>query len=451
MQRRPSDMEPWEPAIERAGTETAARCAHRMNEAPAVAVCIAGSARSYTTRLVQTHLRYNLLKALASPSKTRIFLHLKLNDSDKTSGLSGQKFRSHKESSLLSILATMEQPWIAKHIGEAVVLNGSGSFSGEGCRSVSSGTCIVEPETESWKDYRITACTDTARAMRSAAGITRPAQCCTPNNHWAGEGNNEERLLLSQLSAAWCGGAIRRYEHAKLAPFDLVVYTRPDAVWWQPVVPWCEWPVREQGIACDYPACDMAWMVPRQHFDRMVSLHTVHRDCPAFTSGRGKHTCCTTNEHLLMFARVHINATHRLPDGLQLKVSSQASAKVYKGVSILRSTKGVCEIVLHPVLRVLPGQPASNPAGTWAFKHQQKSGMLIKTTMRLRKLFRGNETITDAHVLASEMRSCKTALSLCGPGGYPIVDHGALMDSHENLGRTIRDWGERVERAYRRP
>lgn len=444
-------MEPWEPAIERAGTETAARCAHRMNEAPAVAVCIAGSARSYTTRLVQTHLRYNLLKALASPYKTRIFLHLKLNDSDKTSGLSGQKFRSHKESSLLSILATMEQPWIAKHIGEAVVLNGSGSYSGEGCRSVSSGTCIVKPETESWKDYRIAACTDTARAMRSAAGITRPAQCCTPNNQWAGEGNNEERLLLSQLSAAWCGGAIRRYEHAKRAPFDLVVYTRPDAVWWQPVVPWCEWPVREQGIACDYPACDMAWMVPRQHFDRMVSLHTVHRDCPAFTSGRGKHThtCCTTNEHLLMFARVHMNATHRLPDGLQLKVSSQASAKVYKGVSILRSIKGVCEIVLHPVLRVLPGQPASNPAGTWAFKHQQRSGMLIKTTVRLRKLFRANETITEAHVLASEMRTCKTALSLCGPGGYPIVENGALMDNHENLGRTIRDWGERVERAYR--
>lgn len=141
-----------------------------------------------------------------------------------------------------------------------------------------------------------------------------------------------------------------------------------------------------------------------------------------------------------MFARVHSNATHALPSNRQLKVNLVASGKVYKGCSILRSIKGVCEIVMHPVLTVLPGTTASKIAGTFAFRHQQKSGMLVKTTMRLRRLFVNNESSMSVREVANEMRSCHDALST-----YQSTEmHGAAA------GGGGRFWQAANESAYLR-
>ena len=66
----------------------------------------------------------------------------------------------------------------------------------------------------------------------------------------------------------WCAGAVERYEAQQATRFSLVVFTRPDLVWWQPFKPWCSWP---QGavLTCESPGCDVAWAAPRAHLARM--------------------------------------------------------------------------------------------------------------------------------------------------------------------------------------
>lgn len=408
-----------------------------------MALCIAGSARSFSTKLVLTHMRHNLITAMAVNDRSRLFLHLKLNDSEKISGGAGQKFRSHRESSLDGLLATLQLPWMATRIGEATIVNGSGTYTGIGCTKISEA-CVVQPRQDTWKRYRSLACTDAERAQRQVANDTRKARCCPPYSSYHFQGNNEERLLLAQLGIAWCGNAIPRYERINNERFQSVLFARPDLFWERPTIPWCEWPIGQLGIGCDYPACDMAWVVPRSHFARMSALHEMHRDCPAHSSG--KHTCCSTSEHLLIFARSHLNATHFLSRTNQLHLSAEASARFYKGPSILRSIKGICEMALHPVLTHIPGKPPSKAPGTFVFKHQQQSGVLVKTTLRLRNLFTPrNESAMDAGEFARSMLACRRAMST-----YQLTPSGpSLQISNDSKVMAWAEWAEQYLRKFK--
>ena len=411
---------PWATDIAKSGHAAASACKNETRVAPTVAFCIAGSARTFATPVVTTHLHNNLIVALTGDvARARLFLHLKLNDSEKMMGLAGQRFHSHKETSFLSIMAALKLPWMSAHVGELVLLNGSGSYAGPGCTAVTDdGSCIVQPSAVAWKRYRTRACSLAQRQLRNLSGDTSPMPCCTPQNHFIATGNNEERLLLSHLGIGWCGARIPLYEEAHAMRFDMVVYTRPDAVWWQPVVPWCKWRWWDEMIHCDGPGCDMAWMVPRTHFDRLSRQHVMHRDCPARPNTRGRHVCCTTSEHLLSFARTHQNATHVLPPGQHLRPSS-ASGKTLKNINALRSVKGVCEIVLHPVLSAKHGGKPSNAAGVFAFRHEHNSGITVQTIVRLRRLFVRNESATLEADLLDQIRTCRSAISFYLPSDDP--------------------------------
>ena len=423
-------MEDWQVGVAKASAAALARCENETTRtAPKVALCVAGSARSFATPVVLTHLYHNLLVPLAGdrPERVRLFLHLKLNDSEKIAGLAGQRFHSHRENSLASIAAALQLPWMRSRLGEAVLLNGSGSYAGGGCSAhTDAGSCVVQPSTSAWTAYRTRACSADALARRNASGESATANCCAPQNKFIATGNNEERLLLSHLAIGWCGESIPRYERARAMSFDLVVYTRPDAVWMTPVTPWCKWAWDAQMIMCDGPACDMAWMVPRAHFERFARQHEMHRDCPARPNTRGRHICCTTSEHLLTFARTHRNATHLLPPSGQVRMSAAASGHSLKSITVLRSVRGVCEIVMNPVLSVEAGITPSNAAGGFAFRHEQKSGLLVRTTMYLRRLFVRNESETRVDELAAQMRACRSGLSF-----YTGVASGAAREAGE--------------------
>lgn len=410
-------MASWQEHVAAAGAAAARSCQAQRDAAPATAFCVAGSARTFATRVVLTHLRHNLIEALAGDtSSSRLFLHLKLNDSEKLAGLAGQKFHAHRENSVDGLLAALKLPWIQDRIGRALVVNGSGTAYGESeCSSVPSTACVVQSRSDTWKRYQTAAC-----LTQSPKVENKSAPCCAPRNNFVAAGNNEERLLLSHLAISWCGSAIAQYEVAHQKTFDLVVYTRPDAVWWQPVMPWCKWSWDTEMISCDGPACDMAWSVPRRLFGRFSQQHAMHRDCPSRPTTRSRHQCCTTSEHLLTFARTHHNATHTAPRHDQIRIAGGSSA-VLRHLSVLRQTKGVCEVVLHPILSVLPGHKPPNSAGAFVFKNSQRNGLLPTTTVKLRSLFVRNESETSSvRVLLHAMHACHRALS--SPGGTATLN-----------------------------
>jgi len=432
------DAAPWEQVVKASGSAAASQCEKEPTSPPAVAFCIAGAARTFTSKLILTHIRYNLIAAISGNEQgTRLFLHLKLNDSEKVAGMAGQRFRSHREGNLQQMIATLQLPWIQQRIGEAVVLNGSGTYEGEGCQRVSAA-CVVQPENQAWKAYRTQSCSTQAYTP----GENRSTPCCAPQNHFIATGNNEERLLLSHMGIAWCGAAISRYEQqtSPSKSFGLVLYSRPDAVWWRPVPPWCTWMWNHEALSCDGPGCDMTWAVPRPHFTRLSRQHVMHRDCPARPRTKSRHVCCTTSEHLMTFGRTHGNATHVLPREEQLDVA-RIGSNLMKSMSVLRSTRGVCEIVMHPVLTVPTGTVPSREAGRFALLHERRSGMLAKTTVKLRALFIRNESSLDAELLATEMIQCRAALR-----PYDIVSIGQTVSANGDDGDMVTNdtvkWAE---------
>ena len=137
-------------------------------------------------------------------------------------------------------------------------------------------------------------------------------------------------------------------------------------------------PAQSNDPACDAPACDMAWMVPRRHFERFAQQHIMHRDCPLHKqAARGdnkKHVCCTTSEHLLAFARLHRNGTHLVSPSERISISSAASG-VLRSVGPLRAVHGICEVVLSHKLDTPVGHLPSGPAGRYVFSQQVRHGL----------------------------------------------------------------------------
>lgn len=185
-------MTDWARGLRAAGRARASRCGSAHEEGrlppPRVAFCIAGSARGFATPLVHEMLRTNLVSSLASLAPgagrerrqgSRAFVLLKTADSSKLSrwGNGDVNFEAHSElaSQLPALGAALEQRWLRRMLAEAVLLNGSGSFSGEGWRpppmaTVGAGrigmppvwphpaTRQPEPDEEGWRRYRSREC-----------------------------------------------------------------------------------------------------------------------------------------------------------------------------------------------------------------------------------------------------------------------------------------------------
>ena len=225
-------------------------------------------------------------------------------------------------------------------MGEAVVLNGSGSYTA-GDDPVSGDCtappyCVAQASPVAWRAFRMAACvchtglelrTSGAQHTDSPSRVFLPrlgqsatdleaapdykGSCCE-GLRGDGSRRDEERLLLQALNVRWCAGAVERYEARQAAHFcmlkgpieptwhadprqvrllcshvltcsilacwtALVVFTRPDLVWWQPFKPWCSWPQRAV-LTCEAPGCDVAWVAPRAHLARFGRQH--HSDYP---------------------------------------------------------------------------------------------------------------------------------------------------------------------------
>ena len=178
---------------------------------PAIATCIAGAARTFGTPVVQSHLRRNLVEALGGSAGSRLFLLLKTLDSNKfvkRSEPGAVVFKQHLgEASVGGLLATyatqtsirrladprqlcyshvlsraldrLRLPWLAHRVGEAVVLNGSGSYSaGDPAAGDCAAPpyCVAQANPDAWRAFRMAACVcHTGLELRTSKPHTQSA------------------------------------------------------------------------------------------------------------------------------------------------------------------------------------------------------------------------------------------------------------------------------------
>ena len=287
---------------------------------PHIAVCLVGAARSFPSPLLLSSLRHNYIEALEAP--VRLFVQLKMADTAKALGPNRMSFGVHR-SELRMLKAALDQPWLKMLLEEVAIVNGSSSFSGIGRMPVISGvgqvlSRLAKPIWQS--DWEHTAVFQPNRSEWRAQRAKR----CSLSSYLAA-GTNQQRLILNHLSQAWCRRAIQRSEVRRGSTYDLVAYTRPDLMWWQPIVPWCTWwtplggeqlspPASVGGdaaawaaggsgrgvrlLACG-PRCDLTWLAPRSLMPALLGQLQLHRECSAAAA---EH-CCATPEALLALAK----------------------------------------------------------------------------------------------------------------------------------------------------
>ena len=363
----------WAARAHLQASESAAQCESekdRGRQPPSVAFCITGAARSFPTRLVLSMLQSNLFTALGAAPRSRFFLQLKVNDSDKLAiGTASTSFHRHRETSAANLQAALAQPWLRAKTAEAVVINGSGASFGEGNGMQPSR--VVPSNDSMWSKFRATKC----------------------KSSYLKVGNNEERLILQHLGIAWCGHAIPRYEAKVGRQFDLLVYTRPDLVWWKPIVPWCVWRWEHQMLACNAPGCDMAWVAPRASMPRLMNQLEYHRDC--FERG-----CCSTSEHLLWYVQssasggesIYVN--HSMSHFLVQKDSESGPTAIRRAgrqsVSLLRSVNKVCRQAFDYAFNESANV---NRHVKDAFKFIPSRGLPLATIANLRRVLMQNHSL----------------------------------------------------------
>ena len=289
---------------------------------PQIAFCVAGSARSFATPLVIAHLRARLITPLApcgAEGGSRLFLLLKTLDTEKHLGsVHFDKHDDTSRTSLRALTAAIESPWIRPMIGEAVLLNGSGAYLGvgwDGSSALGSHAldALRQADDTLWQSYRASRDdTSSATNVSSSAASNAASNVSTNASVWGRRvrGRDEERLVLNALNVLWCAQAIERHESAERSgrSFDLVLFARPDIVYWHPIKPWCEWNFHlrfQQAIVCEAPGRDGFWITARQHLARLANQAHAWRTCTDSWSrrvGSGTHirySCRTKAEELL--------------------------------------------------------------------------------------------------------------------------------------------------------
>ena len=139
----------------------------------------------------------------------------------------------------------LEQP-VEALIGEAVILNGSGTFNGSGWRGAGSPVRARPRRLARIPIGRLLV------AMGQLAPKDEPS-------------NAEERMLLAASLLDWLRGAVARDEAASSKRFDLIAFARPDVLIHTPVRPWCTWDSLRVPLLC----------LPKLH---QTDLFEVHAD-----------------------------------------------------------------------------------------------------------------------------------------------------------------------------
>ena len=116
-------------------------------------------------------------------------------------------------------------------------------------------------------------------------------------------------LMLSWASGlSWCKQAIERHELAHHTTFDVIAFSRPDLIFWMPILPpWSAWNWRETALLnCgqnrrgrDNFCIDVAWIAPRRTGLQILGVLDAHQRCNK--SGVDVRICCR-NEYLMFYA-----------------------------------------------------------------------------------------------------------------------------------------------------
>lgn len=306
----------WEAAL----LSRSSRCEH-SSRAPRLALCVAGAARTFASPLALACLRHNLLHSLGPA--TRLFLQLKTDDSAKMDGWFG-RYEAHSEaiSSAASVQrAIAAHPWLSSLIGEAVIVNGSEPYSGEGS-AAGERVMIAQPRRGEWRAF----------ASPHCAGPREAGNTGTPFLHSSDRlvEARMERQLRFYLSQEWCRHAIIRYERATARDFEAVMFVRPDLLWFRPMRPYCEVNYSTTtALSCPTMGCDQAWTVPRRYMDRMLGLAHAHQRCNA-------SFCCGEDAE-----RATGRAAHEAGANIN-------RVQLHFNRTILRNVQGVCNVVTHP-------------------------------------------------------------------------------------------------------
>jgi len=404
--------------------------------APRAAVCIAGAARAFTSPLVLDGLRHNFLAPIAGDrlEGVRLFLHLKVADSSKR--MKGVAFQQHRSRVAPLYAELMAHPWLSPLVEEAVIVNGSGAFT-EGGTAPSSRVTVVSANESAWKSFMPRACS--AHASSSNAHGSRDSardgtrSCCRKASYLL-EGNNEERLIHQHLGMSWCINAILRSEARRRVGYELLVFTRPDLVWWRPLPMTCELATlaRTTMLSCDLPGCDMVWIAPRKYMERLLGQAKMHRDCadsgpPPHGAARARNvrrvaSCCSTSEWLLWYAQSYraSNAasknTSKYVEGGELglgEIEGEIPIKRLRELepdrggafSLLREANGACELALAP--NYLKDR----------YRLQQWHGLSVATGTRLRQRFLASSAATEGEGSKGGVGSSSSGRAGSGGGG----------------------------------
>jgi hypothetical protein len=195
--------------------------------------------------------------------------------------------------------------------------------------------------------------------------------------------------------------------------FDLVVFARPDLVWWRPILAWCDWPWSHRMLACDRPGCDMAWVTPRRYMERLLGQAELHRDCndrrpPPHGASRSRNVreiagCCSTSEWLLWYAQStraapllastsRTRSPHEDPADSDGEIPVQRTSVLEPDRShftILRETSNACERSLSKAYSTK----------SYALRLQQRHGLSVATGAQLRRIFGENVSACRAALL----------------------------------------------------
>ena len=274
-------MADWADAIASAGTRAATRCDGNAANTPPrrVAICVAGAARSLATKLQLHSLKHHLVQPLAphfEAGGSRLFFYVKLADSDKVHdwdhGQSGIPVKMATRSvGAAPLLALLNSSWVRPMLQEAVVLNGSGAYTGRGW-SGGAGSAVVTSDPKRWRRFRQTAERGACWPPWGRRGTLNDSK------GWERD-NQEERMLLAALGLQWCREAIERAERDDGHNFSVVAFMRPDLLLPQPVPALCEWPALTSVLACSGGGGDSLWVTPRQHLTPLTSMAEAHAMC----------------------------------------------------------------------------------------------------------------------------------------------------------------------------
>ena len=103
-------------------------------------------------------------------------------------------------------------------------------------------------------------------------------------------------------------------------------------------------------LACTEPGCDMAYVAPRLHMERLFTTALQHRDCDSTSFRMRVDSCCSTSESLTRHARRTVGNRSAIPIAakhshfLVTRDSEPMEVARLATISPLRFVRSVCKL-----------------------------------------------------------------------------------------------------------